>query len=161
MNEFNQNILKTVLPFYTSTDHQNHRKSWCKDDMRGFALISPRSTFLPFQIVRPTNAVTSYTWQLFDAETDILLSTITFPAGQIDTATSGTQDFISYFGTDVFLSPYECGKRYIYWSDGTNEKWSEVFTIMDFDDDTLEIFRKYGDDSQLRLINLTDKRITI
>jgi len=160
MNEFNQNILKTVFPFYSSIEHQNHRRSWCKDKMVSFSLISPQERFLPFQIVRPLNAVTTYTWQLFDAYTDILLGSITFPAGQIETATSGGQDFITYFGTDVFLAPYDCGKYYIYWSDGTNEKWSEVFTVKEFDDSTLQIYRKYGDDTQLRLIDLTEKRIT-
>jgi len=165
MDSFNYNILRTVLPFYPSVDHQNRIKSWCKDEMRAFSLITPQYRFIPFQIVRPPDPGTTYTWELWkvidsDPDNDYLYMSITFPAGQIDTATSGGFDYITYFGSEDFYSPIDCGRYYIYWTDGVTEKFSEVFHIMDFDDDTTDIYRKYGDDSQLRLTDITDFRIT-
>jgi len=156
MNDFNSNILKTVVPFYPSIDHQNHRKFWCKDQMRGFSLITHQLRFLPFQIVRPLSPVTTYTWELWSAIDDSFYTDITFPAGQIDTATVNGLDYITYFGTDVFDHEYDPGKFYIKWSDGTLTKYSEVFTIKCFTDDTLENLLRYGDDSQLVLYDLTE-----
>lgn len=156
MNPFNSNILRTILPFYPSLDHQNRNKAWCHDKMRMFKLISSTWRFLPFQIVRNTDPATAYTWELYLAYDDSFYMTINFPPGQIDTATKGGYDYITYFGTEDFFSEMECGKFYIYWTDGNIERFSEVFTIEDFTDDTTETYIKYGLEDDLIEINVTD-----
>lgn len=160
MNEFNLNILRTVLPFYSDIEHQNRYKSWCKDDMRGFFLITPRSRFLPFQFIRAADPGTDYTWELYSAIDNSLYTTINFPPGQIDTATKGAYDYITYFGSEDFFTDFDCGLYYIKWTDGTYTKYSEVFYIKDFTDDTLDNLLKYNID-ELIIINSSDDKIKI
>ena len=48
----NNNI--SVLPFYTSIDEQNHRKSYAYGNI--YPLFAPADMLLPFQIIRSTRA---------------------------------------------------------------------------------------------------------
>ena len=121
-----------------------------------FQLINPRNRFLPFQIVRPADPGVAYTWHLYSAVDDTFVSVITFPAGQIDTATVDSLDYITYFGTDIFGANMDCGKYWIKWTDGTLIKYSEVITIREVTDDTFVGLLLYGDSTQIVLYDLTE-----
>lgn len=120
------------LPWYTSIDEQNHRKSYAYGEV--YPLYAQAGMLLPFQIIRPTrsNAVNRVRLYRMDgtlvanikqAMEDVGLRVVRFQA----------------YGYDVILYPAILpisvptmmdGQYYMTLYDGVTEWYSEVFTIV-------------------------------
>ena len=68
----NNNI--SVLPWYTSIEQQNHRKSYAYGTI--YPLFTPKRTLLPFQIMRNTSSRNITRAQLYD-KNGVLFADIT------------------------------------------------------------------------------------
>ena len=135
-----QNNNLSPLPWYTTIEQQNHRKSYAYGDV--FPLISQPDRFLPFQFVRPTNANTNFIMSLQSLEPGRYFQLV---HTQMKTAGMKIIRFPQY-GYDVVYYPalynvLNLGEipqgRYMYHyvdynPDGTvaNDCWSEVFTVV-------------------------------
>ena len=125
----NNNI--SVLPFYTSIDEQNHRKSYAYGKI--YPLFAPADMLLPFQIIRNTRANDVTSVVLYD-KTGKQVADITTNMKE-----SGLQIVrFQTLGYDVILYPSILpmplnqldGIYYISVSDGVQTWYSEMFTVV-------------------------------
>ena len=125
----NNNI--SVLPFYTSIDEQNHRKSYAYGKI--YPLFAPADMLLPFQIIRNTRANDVTSVVLYD-KTGKQVADITTNMKE-----SGLQIVrFQTLGYDVILYPSILpmplnqldGIYYISVSDAVQTWYSEMFTVV-------------------------------
>lgn len=120
----------SCLPWYTSIDEQNHRKSYAYGKV--YPLYTPANSLLPFQIVRATSTRTISYVRLYKVN-GTLVSTITSLMND-----TGLQIVhLSEYDVIVYTSiapmggaDWDDGQYYCVMSDGLNVWYSEVFTIV-------------------------------
>lgn len=126
-----QNNNYSVLPWYSSIQEQNHRKSYAFGNI--YPLFTQANMLLPFQIIRPTrsNQITSvriYT------KRGTLVSNVTTMMNetglQIVRFESLGYDVIVYPGNLPMSINISDGIYYAVLSDGVNTWYSEMFTVV-------------------------------
>jgi hypothetical protein len=87
----------------------------------------------PFQVRRRRNPSTTYTFHLLglDGVMAYDLSLLIDPT-QIIVTTAGNFDLIQYLCTKE-IDDIDCGQYYYYFADGSNEWYSEIFTVKTID----------------------------
>lgn len=125
----NNNI--SVLPWYTSIEQQNHRKSYAYGTI--YPLFTPKRTLLPFQIMRNTSSRNITSAQLYD-KNGVLFADITTALKetglQIVPFASLGYDVIVYPSLLPFAIDTPDGIYYARMTDGVNVWYSEMFTIV-------------------------------
>ena len=125
----NNNI--SVLPWYTSIEQQNHRKSYAYGTI--YPLFTPKRTLLPFQIMRNTSSRNITRAQLYD-KNGVLFADITTELKetglQIVPFASLGYDVIVYPSLLPFAIDTPDGIYYARMTDGVNVWYSEMFTIV-------------------------------
>lgn len=125
----NNNI--SVLPWYTSIEQQNHRKSYAYGTI--YPLFTPKRTLLPFQIMRNTSSRNITNAQLYD-KNGVLFADITTALKetglQIVPFASLGYDVIVYPSLLPFAIDTPDGIYYARMTDGVNVWYSEMFTIV-------------------------------
>lgn len=125
----NNNI--SVLPWYTSIEQQNHRKSYAYGTI--YPLFTPKRTLLPFQIMRNTSSRNITRAQLYD-KNGVLFADITTALKetglQIVPFASLGYDVIVYPSLLPFAIDTPDGIYYARMTDGVNVWYSEMFTIV-------------------------------
>ena len=125
----NNNI--SVLPWYTSIEQQNHRKSYAYGTI--YPLFTPKRTLLPFQIMRNTSSRDITRAQLYD-KNGVLFADITTALKetglQIVPFASLGYDVIVYPSLLPFAIDTPDGIYYARMTDGVNVWYSEMFTIV-------------------------------
>lgn len=125
----NNNI--SVLPWYTSIEQQNHRKSYAYGTI--YPLFTPKRTLLPFQIMRNTSSRDITRAQLYD-KNGVLFADITTALKetglQIVPFASLGYDVIVYPSLLPFAIDTPDGIYYAHMTDGVNVWYSEMFTIV-------------------------------
>ena len=125
----NNNI--SVLPWYTSIEQQNHRKSYAYGTI--YPLFTPKRTLLPFQIMRNTSSRDITMAQLYD-KNGVLFADITTALKetglQIVPFASLGYDVIVYPSLLPFAIDTPDGIYYARMTDGVNGWYSEMFTIV-------------------------------
>lgn len=125
----NNNI--SVLPWYTSIEQQNHRKSYAYGTI--YPLFTPKRTLLPFQIMRNTSSRNITRVQLYD-KNGVLFADITTALKetglQIVPFASLGYDVIVYPSLLPFAIDTPDGIYYARMTDGVNVWYSEMFTIV-------------------------------
>lgn len=125
----NNNI--SVLPWYTSIEQQNHRKSYAYGTI--YPLFTPKRTLLPFQIMRNTSSRNITRAQLYD-KNGVLFADITTALEetglQIVPFASLGYDVIVYPSLLPFAIDTPDGIYYARMTDGVNVWYSEMFTIV-------------------------------
>lgn len=125
----NNNI--SVLPWYTSIEQQNHRKSYAYGTI--YPLFTPKRTLLPFQIMRNTSSRNITRAQLYD-KNGVLFADITTALKetglQIVPFASLGYDVIVYPSLLPFAIDTPDGVYYARMTDGVNVWYSEMFTIV-------------------------------
>lgn len=125
----NNNI--SVLPWYTSIEQQNHRKSYAYGTI--YPLFTPKRTLLPFQIMRNTSSRNITMAQLYD-KNGVLFADITTALKetglQIVPFASLGYDVIVYPSLLPFAIDTPDGIYYARMTDGVNVWYSEMFTIV-------------------------------
>ena len=125
----NNNI--SVLPWYTSIEQQNHRKSYAYGTI--YPLFTPKRTLLPFQIMRNTSSRDITRAQLYD-KNGVLFADITTALKetglQIVPFASLGYDVIVYPSLLPFAIDTQDGIYYDRTTDGVNVWYSEMFTIV-------------------------------
>lgn len=125
----NNNI--SVLPWYTSIEQQNHRKSYAYGTI--YPLFTPKRTLLPFQIMRNTSSLDITGAQLYD-KNGVLFADITTALKetglQIVPFASLGYDVIVYPSLLPFAIDTPDGIYYARMTDGVNVWYSEMFTIV-------------------------------
>ena len=125
----NNNI--SVLPWYTSIEQQNHRKSYAYGTI--YPLFTPKRTLLPFQIMRNTSSRNITRAQLYD-KNGVLFADITTALKetglQIVPFSSLGYDVIVYPSLLPFAIDTPDGIYYARMTDGVNVWYSEMFTIV-------------------------------
>lgn len=125
----NNNI--SVLPWYTSIEQQNHRKSYAYGTI--YPLFTPKRTLLPFQIMRDTSSRNITRAQLYD-KNGVLFADITTALKetglQIVPFASLGYDVIVYPSLLPFAIDTPDGIYYARMTDGVNVWYSEMFTIV-------------------------------
>lgn len=127
-----QNNNLSVLPWYTSIDEQNHRKSYAYGQV--YPLFCQAGMLLPFQIIRPNrnNSIRRVRLYSFDGT---MVATLT--SAMIDLGLQIVK--FPTFGYDVILYPAILpissptmmdGRYYMTLYDGVTEWYSEVFTVV-------------------------------
>lgn len=126
-----QNNNFSVLPWYTSIDQQNHRKSYAYGTI--YPLFTPKRTLLPFQIMRNTSSRDITKAQLYD-KNGVLFADITTALKetglQIVPFASLGYDVIVYPALLPFAIDTPDGIYYARMTDGVNVWYSEMFTIV-------------------------------
>lgn len=126
-----QNNNFSVLPWYTSIDQQNHRKSYAYGTI--YPLFTPKRTLLPFQIMRNTSSRDITEAQLYD-KNGVLFADITTALRetglQIVPFASLGYDVIVYPSLLPFAIYTPDGIYYARMTDGVNVWYSEMFTIV-------------------------------
>lgn len=125
----NNNI--SVLPWYTSIEQQNHRKSYAYGTI--YPLFTPKRTLLPFQIMRNTSSRNITGAQLYD-KNGVLFADITTALKEtglkiVPFASLG-YDVIVYPSLLPFAIDTPDGIYYARMTDGVNVWYSEMFTIV-------------------------------
>lgn len=120
----------SVLPFYTSIDEQNHRKSYAYGDV--YPLFAYYRRLPAFQIIRDTRSSTTFTVTLYKKNGTYV--------GDITSAmvTAGLQVVrFESLGYDVIVFPSSAthlsvsvGQYYIRLSDGTETWYSDIVTLV-------------------------------
>lgn len=125
----NNNI--SVLPWYTSIEQQNHRKSYAYGTI--YPLFTPKRTLLPFQIMRNTSSRNITGAQLYD-KNGVLFADITTALKetglQIVPFASLGYDVIVYPSLLPFAIDTPDGIYYASMTDGVNVWYSEMFTVV-------------------------------
>lgn len=125
----NNNI--SVLPWYTSIEQQNHRKSYAYGTI--YPLFTPKRTLLPFQIMRNTSSRNITGAQLYD-KNGVLFADITTALKetglQIVPFASLGYDVIVYPSLLPFAIDTPDGIYYARMTDGVDVWYSEMFTIV-------------------------------
>ena len=125
----NNNI--SVLPFYTSIDEQNHRKSYAYGNI--YPLFAPADMLLPFQIIRNTRANDVTSVVLYDKTGKQVADITTYMKEtglQIVRFQSLRYDVILY--PSILPMPLNQldGIYYMALSDGVQTWYSEMFTVV-------------------------------
>lgn len=126
-----QNNNLSVLPWYTSINEQNHRKSYAYGDI--FPLITPANTLLPFQIIRPTRANGINSVRLYDKNDNPIADITQQILGvglQIVRFASMGYDVIVFPSVVPMILNQKEGIYYATLSDGIQTWYSEMFTIV-------------------------------
>ena len=124
------------LKWYDTKDKQNFRRSWVKNGLRKFnVLLNPQNSILPFQIRRYHSIRPITILDLYDAENDTfyedILVKLAAPINDhLRIWQMGTADNIVYSQKKAFTSNLDCGIYYLHLSDGINNWYSEVFTVI-------------------------------
>lgn len=127
-----QNNNLSVLPWYTSIEEQNHRKSYAYGKV--YPLYAQKDILLPFQIMRPTRAAAITSVKIHKKKSGTLIADITqkmLDAGLTIVA-------FPQYGYDVILFPANFplsagiseGERYLVMSDGVTTWYSDVLTLV-------------------------------
>lgn len=126
-----QNNNLSVLPWYTSIEQQNHRRSYAYGAI--YPLFAPKRTLLPFQIMRNTSTRDITGAQLYD-KNGVLFADITTALKetglQIVRFASLGYDVIVYPALLPFAIDTPEGIYYARMTDGVNVWYSEMFTIV-------------------------------
>lgn len=125
----NNNI--SVLPFYTSIDEQNHRKSYAYGKI--YPLFAPADMLLPFQIIRSTRANDIISVVLYEKTGKQVADITTYMKEtglQIVRFQSLRYDIILY--QSILPMPLNLldGIYYMTLSDGVQTWYSEMFTVV-------------------------------
>jgi hypothetical protein len=127
-----QNNNLSVLPWYTSIDEQNHRKSYAYGEV--YPLFCQAGMLLPFQIIRPTrsNAVSRVRLYKLDGTLVATLTSAMLDLGlQVVRFQTLGYDIILYPAILPISSPTMLdGQYYMTLYDGVTEWYSEVFTVV-------------------------------
>lgn len=121
----------SVLPFYTSIDEQNHRKSYAYGDV--YPLFAHTSRLPAFQIIRTTRAQTTFSVTLYKKNGTSVgnITTGMVSAGlQVVRFESLGYDVIVFPATATHLSNVGVGQYYITLSDGTETWYSDIITLV-------------------------------
>lgn len=135
------------LPWYTSLDQQNHRKSYAYGEI--YPLFALANFMLPWQVQRPhkSGGVTSFKiyhedgtlWRnvLSAAQNNISIVNNSY----VDPYTGETVSYDNIVFTNVFplYNNQPDGRYYAIMSDGTNTWYSEVYTVVQSLDSYLKI----------------------
>lgn len=125
----NNNI--SVLPWYTSIDQQNHRKSYAYGQI--YPLFTPANTMLPFQIMRTTRANAVLYVRLYRKEGTLVADITQYAKNtglQIVRFASLGYDVIVYPGILPMPLNQLDGIYYATLSDGVQTWFSEMFTVV-------------------------------
>lgn len=128
-----QNNNLSVLPWYTSIEQQNHRKSYAYGNI--YPLIAPAGHLLPFQIQRPNraNTVADIVVNLYKYDGQ-LVTDISSAIKQTSNITivpfSGFDNIVFYPITAIGTTIAE-GAHYMTLFDGEQTWFSEVFTVVE------------------------------
>lgn len=126
-----QNNNLSVLPWYTSIEQQNHRRSYAYGAI--YPLFTPKRTLLPFQIMRNTSTRNITRAQLYD-KNGVLFADITTALKetglQIVRFASLGYDVIVYPALLPFAIDTPEGIYYARMTDGVNVWYSDMFTIV-------------------------------
>ena len=130
-----QNNNLSVLPWYSSIEQQNHRKSYAYGQI--YPLYTPANKLLPFQIMRPTNSKTI---------TSVRCWYYTKEGKQIGEITQGMKEAglqivkFASLGYDIIVYPGILpigtnmldGVYYAMLTDGVQTWYSEMFTVVQY-----------------------------
>lgn len=146
------------LPFYSSINEQNHRRNYAYGDI--YTLFAPNDRLLSFQLARPHEDTSIWDIQLVSMNDSSLNQTLTPEV----VGESGWYVASNYY-TDPVLgamdiivcAPYMAmpsirmpeGRYYITIDDGTNQWWSDVFTVVSDLSNYLKV--KWTNDTDLPL----------
>lgn len=121
-----------MMPFkiYTRLSAQNRFKRHCANQ-NSFSLITRTNRFLPFIIKRDLILDQIESWEAYDLEGGLAHTVVPQETGY-EIYTLGTSQYIIYYGAIIDGLVMECGSYYLKISDGTNDWFSEVFTVGDF-----------------------------
>ncbi len=153
------NNLFTVFPIFDDMSKQNRFKEGCKDDVCTFRLYCPKERLLPFQFRRVPSAAVINSIKLICHDgiyfEDILAD---IPVGQLEYATAGGFDYITYYGTEDLDEDLPCGDYYLEITDEDgNTGGAEVCHVAEdaIIPDNYRISRTYiyreWDDNELRI----------
>lgn len=126
-----QNNNFSVLPWYTSIDQQNHRKSYAYGQI--YPLFTPANTMLPFQIMRATRANAVSSVRLYRKEGTLVADITQYAKDtglQVVRFTSLGYDVIVYPGILPMPLNQLDGIYYATLSDGVQTWFSEMFTVV-------------------------------
>lgn len=127
-----QNNNLSVLPWYTSIDEQNHRKSYAYGQV--YPLFCQAGMLLPFQIIRPNrnNSISRVRLYSFDGTMVATLTSAMIDLGlQIVKFPTLGYDVILYPAILPISSPTMMdGRYYMTLYDGVTEWYSEIFTVV-------------------------------
>lgn len=124
--------LHTGFRWYNDLDKQNQYKEYCNEC--SFKLISKPNSFLPFILrARPTDDVGNIT--IYCADDDSELTTIN--SAYLSKTIIGAYDYISYNGEDITGLVLECGTYYARILTDNEAFYSEIFTVVDFEEPAL------------------------
>ena len=148
--------IKQPLRFWDSVDKQNWRKSWIKNGLMPEAvLICPENAIVPFQIRRRRSPLPITTFDLYTYDEasnafvyDMDLFTV-IPApltNHLRVIQLETADNIIWYPQADFTTALLCGLHYVHISDGTNNWYSEVFSVIGgFSDNTTGYISIFSD----------------
>jgi hypothetical protein len=145
-----QNNNLNILPFYSSLDYQNHKKSYAYGDF--YNLISNDRKLLPFQIVRPHSANPITFAKVYNIETLVEIDILS----ELVSAGLNIKEFES-LGYDLVINPSALifptikltdGKYYAEIRDADNTWFSEVFLVAQNTSDFLKI--EYWDSENIQ-----------
>lgn len=127
-----QNNNFSVLPWYTSIEQQNHRKSYAFGDI--YPLFSPNKMLLPFQIMRPNRpdklALAVHLYDKNGKQIAVLTDQMKETGLQIVQFPSMGYDVIVYPGTLPMAIDVPIGIYYARIYDGVQYWFSDMFTVV-------------------------------
>ncbi len=115
------------IPMYDDIERQH----WTENDIifKQPNFETYNNYLLPFQVIRGKNPSTAFTLELYDSSGVLYMDvTAALTTEQFTINTAGGSDIIQYIATEA-LSAIDCGAYYYYFTDGTNEWWSEIFLV--------------------------------
>ena len=128
----NNNNNLSVLPWYTSINEQNHRKSYAFGDI--YPLFSPNKMLLPFQIMRPNRpdklALAVHLYDKNGKQIAVLTDQMKETGLQIVQFPSMGYDVIVYPGTLPMAIDVPIGIYYARIYDGVQFWYSDMFTVV-------------------------------
>ncbi len=128
----NNNNNLSVLPWYTSINEQNHRKSYSYGDI--YPLFSPNKMLLPFQIMRPNRpdklALAVHLYDKNGKQIAVLTDQMKETGLQIVQFPSMGYDVIVYPGTLPMAIDVPIGIYYARIYDGVQYWFSDMFTVV-------------------------------
>lgn len=148
--------IKEPLRFYDALEKQNFRREWVIKGLdKQSVLIMPENAILPFQIrrKRSLNQISTFNIYTYDVSINEFLYSLNvlliIPApltNHLKIIQMETSDNIVFYQTADLSSHLPCGLHYIHISDGVNDWYSEVFSVVS----------DFIDNSRIYAINYTD-----
>ena len=126
---YNNNL--SVLPFYNSLDEQNHRKPYAYGSI--YPLYAHINSMLPFQIIRTTRDVEYLMATLYTKEGNYvadITSALQSAGLQVVRFESLGYDVIVFPASDTTLENISVGQYYLKLTDGVEEWYSDVITLV-------------------------------